>query len=65
MKMEPNLPNFPVGFGMWDKERINPAFEIGQTVTNETGFLITILQIFWMHFQVKMKFMQHHTKKVS
>ena len=32
------LPNFPVGFGMWDKERINPAFEIGSSVTNSSGY---------------------------
>ena len=33
------------------KERINPAFEIGQTVTNETGYFDTsLVQIFWMHF---------------
>ena len=32
------LPNFEVGFGMWDKEHTEPIFEIGQTLTNETGF---------------------------
>ena len=31
------IPNFNVGFGMWDKEHSEPAFEIGQTVTNSSG----------------------------
>ena len=29
---------FEVGFGMWDEMHTQPIFEIGQTVTNETGF---------------------------
>lgn len=37
------LPNFEVGFGMWDEMRTQPIFEIGQTVTNETGFFDTSL----------------------
>ena len=32
------LPNFEVGFGMWDEMHTQPIFEIGQTVTNATGF---------------------------
>ncbi|MEC7712624.1 MAG: DUF4129 domain-containing protein, partial [Candidatus Thermoplasmatota archaeon] len=31
------LLNFPIGFGMWDKDHINPAFEIGSTVTDNSG----------------------------
>ena len=31
------IPNFNVGFGMWDKEHSEPAFEIGETVTNSSG----------------------------
>lgn len=31
------LSNFPIGFGMWDSEHINPAFEIGSTVTDSSG----------------------------
>ena len=31
------LANFPVGFGMWDNDRLNPAFEIGSTVTSDSG----------------------------
>ena len=31
------LPNFEVGFGMWDKEHTEPAFEIGQGLTNSSG----------------------------
>ena len=31
------LLDFPIGFGMWDKDRVNPAFEIGSTVTSDTG----------------------------
>ena len=31
------LSNFPVGFGMWDKDHVNPAFEIGSTMTSASG----------------------------
>ena len=31
------LSNFPIGFGMWDKDHVNPAFEIGSTVTTASG----------------------------
>ena len=35
--MHTRIPNFNVGFGMWDKEHSEPAFEIGQTITNSSG----------------------------
>lgn len=31
------LPSFEIGFGMWDKEHVEPAFEIGQTLTDSSG----------------------------
>ena len=31
------LPNFPLGFGMWDDGHDEPAFEIGQSLTDEEG----------------------------
>ena len=31
------LANFPIGFGMWDKEHENPAFEIGSGITDDLG----------------------------
>ncbi|MDG1543429.1 MAG: hypothetical protein P8R34_00415, partial [archaeon] len=31
------LPSFEIGFGMWDKEHVAPAFEIGQTLTDPSG----------------------------
>ena len=31
------LSNFPVGFGMWDSDHVNPAFEIGSTLTSASG----------------------------
>ena len=31
------LVDFPIGFGMWDKDHVNPAFEIGSTVTSDLG----------------------------
>ena len=31
------LSNFPIGFGMWDKEHSEPAFEIGSTSTDNSG----------------------------
>ena len=34
---ETRLPDFEVGFGMWDKEHAEPAFEIGQTLTDSLG----------------------------
>jgi len=34
---ETRLPDFEVGFGMWDKEHAEPAFEIGQTLTDSSG----------------------------
>ena len=40
------LPNFNVGFGMWDKEHTQPIFEIGQVTTNESGNFNTALTNF-------------------
>ena len=31
------LPSFEIGFGMWDKEHVAPAFGIGQTLTDPSG----------------------------
>ena len=31
------LPNFPLGFGMWDDGHDEPAFEIGQSLTDDEG----------------------------
>ena len=31
------LPNFEIGFGMWDKDHNEPIFEIGQTLTDSSG----------------------------
>ena len=31
------LPNFPLGFGMWDDGHDEPAFEIGQSLTDDGG----------------------------
>ena len=31
------LPDFNIGFGMWDKDHTKPPFEIGQTLTDSSG----------------------------
>ena len=50
---------------MWDKERINPAFEIGSTVTNSSGYFDYNSTDFSEHFLDLTKFMQPLTNKDS